>query len=198
MAGHDRDKKPSRKGELRRRWRAFLEDGSIASLRSEGRLVALYVLHVADWSSCEVRFTYRRAAMCICVHVTSVRRGVSQLIQAGILEVLEKSRGTGKTKYRICERAQAVPTPDTSGARLRTRAVPTPDTSGARSVHEPCAHRTPLVRAARTGCAHDSVFLSGSSVRTSEKTSEATAMAGAVPARPCHMPSQSDPPAAAG
>lgn len=192
MAGHHHDKKPSRKGELRRRWRAFLEDGSIASLRSEGRLVALYVLQVADWSTCEVRFTYRRAARCICVHVTSVRRGVSQLVEAGILEVLEKSAGPGKTKYRICERAQRVSTPDTSRARLCTRAVPTPDTSGARSGHEPCAQRTPVVRAARTGRVHGSVFLSGSPVRTSEKSSEATAMAGAGPARPCRTQQDSD------
>jgi len=183
---------PSRKGELRRRWRAFLEDGSIASLRSEGRLVALYVLQVADWSSCEARFTYRRAARCICVHVTSVRRGVLQLIEAGILEVLEKSAGPGKTKYRVRDCTQPVSTPDTSGARLCTRAVSTPDTSGVQTGHEPCALRTPLVRAARTGCVHGSVFLSGSSVRTSEKTSEATAMAGSGPARPCPKPEESN------
>jgi hypothetical protein len=188
MARQFPSKKPSHKGELRRRWRALLEDGSLAALRSEGRLAALYVLQAADWSTCEVRFTHRRAAKFMCVHVTSVRRGVSQLIDAGILEVLEKGVGSGKTRFRVCERARAVRAPDTSGARERARAVRAPDTSGARSGHEPCAPRAPLVRAARTGCARNSVLFSGSSVRTSEGTSEATAMAGAGPARPCPTP----------
>ena len=188
MARQSPSKKPSHKGELRRRWRAFSEDGSIASLRSEGRLVALYVFQAADWSTCEVRFTYRRAAKFMCVHVTSIRRGVLQLLEAGIIEVLEKGVGSGKTRFRLCERARAVRAPDTSRARERAQPVRAPDTSGARSGHEPCAPRAPVVRAARTGRVHSSVFFSGSSVRTSEGTSEATALAGAGPAMPCPTP----------
>lgn len=170
MAANPYEKQPSRKGELRRRWRAFMDDGSLAGLGSEGRLVALYVFLNANWTSCEIRYTYRRAAKSLCVHTTSVRRGTAQLVNAGILEVLEKGEGTARTAFRICERAQGVRAPDTQCAR---------------SGHEACAERAPVVRAARTGCARNSVFLSGSSVRTSEKNSEATAMAGAGPARPC-------------
>jgi hypothetical protein len=176
-------KKPNPKALLRTRWRELLADGSLATLRSEGRLVALYVLSVADWGTCQARFSMRRAAKGIGVHPTTVRRGILQMVDAGILEILHKGEGSSKTTYRVSGRAQLVRAPDTSGARERARVVSTPDTSGARSGHEPCAPRTPLVRAPDTGCAHDSVFLSGSPVRTSERTSTATAGAGLSPAR---------------
>ena len=197
MAAYPYEKQPSRKGELRRRWRAFMDDGSLAGLGSEGRLVALYVFLNANWTSCEIRYTCRRAAKSLCVHTTSVRRGTSQLVKAGILEVLEKGEGTARTAFRICERAQGVRAPDTRRARERAQGVRAPDTQCARSGHEACAERAPVVRAARTGCARNSVFLSGSSVRTSEKNSEATAMAGAGPARPC-PPAQDSRSSAAG
>jgi hypothetical protein len=194
-------KKPHRKAELRTRWRAMLEDGSLASLRSEGRLVALYVLCMADWASCEARFSMRRAAKGIGVHPTTVRRGISQMIDAGILEVLHKGEGTEKSRFRVVLRAQPVRTPDTSGARLRARAVRAPDTSGARSGHEPCAERTRVVSGARTRCAHNSVFISGSPVRTSEISSTADAGAGVGPARrrrPSRLIEGVPPPSAAG
>jgi hypothetical protein len=197
MAAYPYEKQPSRKGELRRRWRAFMDDGSLAGLGSEGRLVALYVFLNANWTSCEIRYTCRRAAKSLCVHPTSVRRGTAQLVKAGILEVFEKGEGTARTAFRICERAQGVRAPDTRRARERAQGVRAPDTQCARSGHEACAERAPVVRAARTGCARNSVFLSGSSVRTSEKNSEATAMAGAGPARPC-PPSQDSRSSAAG
>lgn len=191
MAGHSHHKK-SRKAESQSRWRAFLEDGSLAALGSEGRLVALYVFLNANWSSCEVKYSHRRAAKSLCVHTTSVRRGTDQLVKTGILEVLERGEGTGRTTFRICERAQGVRAPDTRRARERAQGVRAPDTQCARSGHEACHERAPVVRAARTGGARNSVFLSGSSVRTSEKTSEATAMAGAGPARPCPTSEDSD------
>ena len=192
MPANPYEKHPSRKGELRRRWRAFLDGGSLAGLGSEGRLVALYVFLNANWTSCEIKYTCRRAAKSLCVHATSVRRGTDQLIKAGILEILEKGEGTTRTTFRICERAQGVRTPDTRRARERAQGVRTPDTQCARSGHEVCHERAPVVRAARTGCARNSVLLSGSSVRTSESISEATAMAGASPARPCLQPQQAD------
>jgi len=177
------EKKPHRKAELRTRWRAMLEDGSLAALRSEGRLIALYVLCVADWSSCEARFSMRRAARAIGVHPTTVRRGIVQMIDGGILEVLHKGEGPEKSSFRVLGRARAVRAPDTSGARQRARAVRAPDTARARSGHEPCAQRAQGVSGARTGCAHDSVFISGSPVRTSEISSTADAGAGLGPAR---------------
>lgn len=188
------DKKQSRKGEMRRRWRAMMDDGSLAALRSEGRLAALYVLYAADWSSCHVRLSMRHAARSLGVHVTTVRRGISQMIAGGLLEVLEPGEGGRRTLYVVPERARAVCAPDTSGARTRAPAVRAPDTSGARSEHEPCAQRTRAVRAARTLCARNSFLFSGSPVRTSEEISDATPGAGAGPA-PASVPQSIDPPA---
>ena len=194
-------KKPNPKALLRTRWRELLSDGSMAALRSEGRLVALYVLSVADWGTCQARFTMRRAAKGMGVHPTTVRRGISQMVAAGILEILEKGEGTSKTSFLILGRAPLVRAPDTSGARERARAVRAPDTARARSGHEPCAERAPLVRAPDTGCAHDSVFLTGSPVRTSERSSTADAGAGLKPARrrrPSRLIDSVSPPPAAG
>lgn len=175
------EKTPSRKGELRRRWRAMLENGSIASLRSEGRLVALYVLYAADWSTCEARFSMRHAARLIGVHPTAVRRGVGQLVSAGIIENLGASGRAGLTRFVIGRRAQPVSTPDTSRAQGRAQAVSTPDTSGAQGGHKPCPARAQPVSRVRTLCARNSVLSSGISVNTSGYTSTATPAGGMEP-----------------
>jgi hypothetical protein len=183
MSSQKPGKKPSAKGELRRRWRAFLEDGSMAKLRSEGRLVALYVLQVADWSTCEVRFSIRRAAACLRVHRNSVCRGISQLVETGILEILHKGSSGKSTKYRIAERPRAVYHAPTSGGRERPRGVDQAPTPRGRVDHEAWAQRLREVGAAPTGGGRNSVFSSGSPVRTSGDTSTADAGAGEEPAR---------------
>ena len=175
--------KPHHKAALRSRWREFLADGSLASLGSEGRLVALYVFERADWSTCEVRFSLRRAAEAMQTHITTVRRGISQLVEVGVLEVLEPGNGRSRTKYVIPLRARSVHTPDTQCARLRAQGVRAPDTPCARSEHEACAQRAHGVHTARTGGARYSVSLSGTSVSTSESISAETAVAGVRPAR---------------
>jgi hypothetical protein len=172
----------SSRGELRRRWREMLKDGSLAALRSEGRLVALYVFHAADWTSCEVRFSMRRVAGILGVQPTTVRRGISQLLDGGILEILGKPVGPGSTLYVVPERARAVRAPDTSGAQERARVVRSPDTSGAQSAHEPCAVRTRPVRGLRTLCARNSVLFSGSPVTTTESSTAALPAGGEEPA----------------
>lgn len=154
------------KFETRRRWLAMMKDGSIAALRSEGRLVALYVFYAADWTTGEVRFSMRRVAGLLGVQPTTVRRGISQLLERGILEILGKPEGAGATLYGVCERAPLVRAPDTSGAQSRTRAVRTLDTSGAQSAHEPCAVRTRPVRGLRTLCARNTINPIGSSSTT--------------------------------
>lgn len=166
----------------------MLEDGSLAALRSEGRLMALYVLHMADWSSCELKFSMRRAARAMAVQPTTVRRGVSQLIDSGILEVLAKTSGPGPTRFVVSDRARAVRTPDTSGAQDCAQVVRSPDTSGAQSGHEPCADRARAVRGARTLCARNSFLFSGSSVTTTELPTEATPGGGAEPPQACLVP----------
>lgn len=174
--------KASRKAELRTRWRLALEDGALASLRSEGRLVALYVLQKADWSTCRVRMSMRRAAGSLGVQPTTVRRGIAQMIAAGILREVGKQDGSVLTIFEFERRAQGVRAPDTARAHPRAQGVRAPDTSGAQRAHEPCAPRTRAVRSARTRCAHDSVLASGIPVNTSGDTSAAPPPAGEGPA----------------
>ncbi len=176
-------RKPHHKAALRSRWREFLADGSLASLGSEGRLVALYVFERADWSTCEVRFSLRRAAEAMNAQFTTVRRGVSQLLRAGVLEVLEPGNGRSRTKYIVPLRARSVLTPSTQCAQARARSVLSPSTPCAQSEHVACSERARSVLGASTGGAHYSVSLSGTSVSTSESISAETAGAGVGPAR---------------
>lgn len=176
-------KKQHSKAALRTRWREFLADGSLASLGSEGRLVALYVFERADWSTCEVRFSFRRAADAMKCHFTTVRRGVSQLLKAGVLEVLEPGSGRSRAKYLIPLRAHSVLSPSTPCAQARAHLVLTPSTPCAQTEHATCSARAHSVLSASTGGAQYSVSFSGSSVRASERSSAETAVAGSRPAR---------------
>lgn len=175
-------KEPSRQGEMRRRWKAMLEDGSLSSLRSEGRLAALYVLYAADFSTCQVRMSIRRAAKLVGVHPTTIRRGIAQMISCGVLEVLEKPEGSGRTVFLVAARARAVPPPGTSGAHSGHEPCPPPGTSGARSGHEPCAERARVVRGARTLCARNSFRSIGSPITTNGILIQDSSGAGQEPA----------------
>lgn len=150
MPKSDKDDKPS--GELRRRWEAFRKDGSLASLRSEGRLVALYVFMRADWTTCQLSLGARSVARKLCVQPTSVRRGLTQLVEANILRVLRKGVGTVSTRFEVVKRTRAVSTPDTSRDPSRAQGVSTLDTSGAQPSHEPCPERARVVSGVRTRC----------------------------------------------
>jgi hypothetical protein len=178
--------KPAGKGELRRRWRQILDDGSVAALRSEGRLAAIYVLYVADWTSCEVRCSMRQAARMLGVHPTTIRRGFAQLIAAGILEKSAGQIDGQKAIFVVLGRAQPVSTPDTSGAHHRTHTVRAPDTTRAQAGHEPCAARARPVRSPRTLCARNTVLPIGSQSRTNGVSSVADLGGGVEPppARP--------------
>lgn len=182
-------KKPSRQGELRRRWRAMLEDGAVAGLRSEGRLVALYVLYAADFSTCEVKCSFRHAARTLGVQVTAVRRGMAQLIKAGVVENLGKSEKTGRSRFVVCERAQVVRAPDTSRARERAQGVRAPDTQCARAEHEVCPERAQPVSKARTLCARNSILSSGIPINTNGYTQQATPAGGEEPPQACQTQS---------
>jgi hypothetical protein len=183
MAEKTPEKEQSKQGEMRRRWRAILEDGSLASLGSEGRLVACYVQHWADFSSCEVRFSMRYVAKYLGVQSTTVRRGVSQMIKAGILAVVAASEGAGRTRYVVQDRAQGVRThPDTLRAQGCAQGVRTPDTPCAQSAHATCAPRARYVRSPRTLCARNTFLSIGSPKRTNGESSEAAPGAGLEPA----------------
>lgn len=179
--------KPDRnnqKAELRTRWRSFMDDGTLASLRSEGRLMAHYVFLTGSWTTCQIRFAIRQAARAMGVHPNTARRGVQQLLAAGVLEILEKGEGTSRTTYLVPTRSRAVTPPVTSGDRPRSRVVTGAHTSGDHPGHGSCPERTRAVTGAHTGGDHTSVLVSVSSVRRDSDVSVAeTAVAGVGPAR---------------
>ena len=156
------------KGELRRRWRAMSQDGSISRLRSEGRLTALYVFLVADWTTCEVRVPLRRAARFMGVYPNTIRRGLEQMTTEQMIQKIDGEGTSGKARYRVL-----------GGSRVVTGA----HTSGDQRAHSVCAQGSRAVTSAHTGRDPNSVSFSGSSVRTSERTSTADAGAGRKPAR---------------
>lgn len=140
MAEKATGKDAPNRNEMRRRWRAILEDGSLSALGSEGRLVASYVQHWANFSTCEIRFSMRYVAKYLGVQVTSVRRGVTQMVDGGILEVTKPAVGAGRTAYIVADRtAVSEADPDTLRARERAQGVRAPDTLRARSEHATCA-----------------------------------------------------------
>lgn len=140
---------------MRRRHERIIRSGALARVRSEGRLVFGIALCWADYAKCTFRMSVRGAAAVVGVHPTTVRRGITQLIEAGILEVGSAEPGK-RQRYRFrvpqgghepCPpRAHSVTSP-------RSHTVPPPVTPGVRAGHGVCAQGSPGVSSARTGCA---------------------------------------------
>lgn len=187
MAEKGSEREPSKQGEMRRRWRVFLEDGSLAALGSEGRLVASYVQYWADFQTCEIRFSMRYVAKYLKVQATTVRRGISQMVDCGILSVVDGSGQSGRTRYVVKERQQDEPGVRTLRAQGCAQGVRTPDTLRAQGAHATCAERARGVRRVRTLGAHNSFLSIGSPKRTNGESSEATPVAGQGPA-PASLP----------
>lgn len=187
MAENRAEKEPSKQGEMRRRWRAVLEDGSLAALGSEGRLVASYVQYWADFQTCEIRFSMRYVAKYLKVQATTVRRGISQMVDCGILCVLDGPGQSGRTRYVVKERRQDEPEVRTLRAQGCAQGVRTPDTLRAQGAHATCAERAHHVRRVRTLGAHNSFLSIGSPKRTNDELSVAAPLAGEEPATASHQ-----------
>jgi hypothetical protein len=169
------------RGEMRRRHEAIIRSGVLRSLRSEGRMVLSMALCWADYATCQFRMSARGAAAVAGVQPTAVRRGLQQLIEAGVIEAGPAEVGK-RQKYRFRPPQKGAHTPCAplthSVSPPRTHPVSTPDTGCARAGHTPCAGRTPPVSGARTGCVpYSSIVLKGSS-RTREDTSVLAGSAG--------------------
>lgn len=155
------------RGRMRRIWRGFLEDGTLGRLRSEGRLMALYALYWADFSECTLKFSIRGAAKSLGVQFTTARRGLTQLVDAGILEALGEPDSYGRVNYRFTEA-------HTSGVRPDHEPCAPPITSGDQGAHEPCAPRTPPVIKAHTSRVRITRFPSGISRNTRMEINQTT------------------------
>lgn len=133
-------KAPSENGELRRRCRAWLENGLLSRLGSEGRLVACYAFHWADFRSCTIKIGTRSAARMLGVSPTAVTRGIRQMGAQKALVMVSTTTG-GRRLFEI----PAVPNdaqPVHEVCTDRTRGVHTPYTRRVRSGYEVCTERT--------------------------------------------------------
>lgn len=123
---------------MRRRHEAIIRSGVLAKLRSEGRLVFALALCWADYKSCQFRFSSRGAAKMAGVHVTTIRRGISQLVDLGVIELGPPEPGK-RQRYRFSPPQESAHEPCAGGPH----SVCAPG-------HEPCAQRAPPVSKART------------------------------------------------
>jgi hypothetical protein len=131
-------------GSMRRLHEAIIRSGALGRIGSEGRLVFAIALCWADYKSCAFTFSARGAAKIAGVEVTSVRRGIRQLSEAGIIEQSQKMAGI-RRRFRFCVPAPGPETTDeahTPCVRPRARSVCAPVTQGVRSAHATCAQRT--------------------------------------------------------
>lgn len=138
------DRKPTARGELRRRHRAWLTSGAMAALGSEGRLIACYVIYWADFEKCTLKLSIRGASKVLGVRPNSVRRGVEQMIEAGVLAVVSKGAGSQRSQYEITY------PPGHATCALRSRVVTGGGTLRDRSAHATCPERTRSVYGAHT------------------------------------------------
>jgi len=115
----------------------------MARLGSEGRLMACYALYWADFEKCTLKLSIRGAAKVLGVSPNGVRRGIQQLLDAGVLLLVSKGTGSGRSQYELA-------TPGHEACALRTRSVTPPVTRRDRSAHEACTERTRSVYGAHT------------------------------------------------
>jgi len=150
-------KKASAKGEMRRRSRSWMEAGAFAALGSEGRLVAIYVLQMADWTTCEIVIPERLAADAMKTRKTTVRRGLAQMVEEGILEILRPGGPRKPTRYRLALWSRSVTTEVTPRDLSGHVACPLMVTPCDRRGYTPRSLRSRSVTSAVTPCDHHSV-----------------------------------------
>jgi len=139
-------------GEMRRRHEAIIRSGALGRIGSEGRLVFALALCWADYRTCAFRMSARGAATVSGVQPTAIRRGLSQLVDQGIIQAGQKEQGK-RRKYRFL--------PPQEGAH---EVCAPPDTQCAHPAHEACAPRARSVSGARTTrVPYSSIVLKGSS-----------------------------------
>jgi hypothetical protein len=138
------DRKPTARGELRRRHRALISGGSLGRMGSEARLMVCYVLYWADFEKCTLKMSIRGAAKVLGVTPNGVRRGIQQLLDEGVLILVSRGAGSNRSQYEL-----ATP-PGHATCALGSRSVTPPVTTGDRSAHVACTERTRSVYRAHT------------------------------------------------
>ena len=133
------DRKPTARGELRRRHRALISGGSLGRMGSEARLMVCYVLYWADFEKCTLKMSIRGAAKVLGVTPNGVRRGIQQLLDEGVLILVSRGSGSNRSQYELA------PPPGHATGALGPRSVTPPVTTGDRGAHVACTERTRYV-----------------------------------------------------
>jgi hypothetical protein len=131
------DKPKAAKGEMRKRHEAIVRSGALASVRSEGRLVFVIALVWADYKTCEFTMSSHGAAEVAGVQRTSIRRGIEQLMEAGILRRGPKRQNRHRYRFIVPSNGDGhsgCQLPGTSGASCLAPGVPVPGTGCASSL----------------------------------------------------------------
>lgn len=167
------EKEKGSSGEMRRRHEAIVRSGALARLGSEGRATLVVALLWANYRTGEFRMSARGAATTSGLRPTTLRRGIAQLIAAGVIQP-GQPHPTKRQLYRFVPDmgAHVACPPRTQVVRAPlTRVVRAPDTPCARGAHVACPERARSVSGARTTRVPlSSIVLNGSS-RTIEADS---------------------------
>jgi hypothetical protein len=173
--------KEASRGEMRRRHEAIIRSGALRGLRSEGRMVFVLALCWADYKTCQFRMSIRGAATTAGVQPNSVRRGLAQLLELGVIQAGPSQPGKRQLyRFRPPENSgdESLPGGSPAVTAPRSHTVTTPVTTRVRRAHEPCTEGSRAVTGAHTGCdPYSSIVLKDSS-RILEGTSALTGRTG--------------------
>lgn len=137
-------------GEMRRVHEAILRSGALARVGAAGRLVFGFGVCFADYGKCTFTMSARGGATVCGAQVTTFRRGIAELVEAGILQRGPKDRN-GRGLYRFAVPPEAPPPPEQGRAQGVTggahRVCAQARTGCDRGAHTVCAQRAQGVRA---------------------------------------------------
>jgi hypothetical protein len=167
---------------MRRRTLEIMKSGAFAQLGSEGRLAAIYVLQMADWTTCEATVSTHLAAKTMCVRQNTIHRGLGQMVSEGILTVVRPGSPRKAARYRLELRPRSVVAATTTGGRCDHATWSPMTTTRSRSDYVPRRLRLRPVVAATTQCGHHSV---SSSDKQSLSLGEQSGGSGSPPTVPC-------------
>lgn len=90
---------PHERGELHRRVSAIIQTGVFAAMTRPGLVVFLQARQWADFATCRLTLSLRRLAAECRVGLSTAKRGVDALVDAGVLT----ERPSRRSEYRVFE-----------------------------------------------------------------------------------------------
>jgi hypothetical protein len=87
-------------GELRRRWELLWEAGCFVRLGAQGLRMALWVHRKANWSTGEIFVSVRQIARQMGSAPSTVQRGINELVEEGVIELV-RGGGPGRSSVYV-------------------------------------------------------------------------------------------------